>query len=85
MWWAPWRTTRPWLPRFFRGTDEWHNRSVAVVVPFLGTFILFVGPFDRSGDEHLNAWSSVGGWEGRNVEDCPVCIEMRSDPWTLLR
>jgi sterol desaturase/sphingolipid hydroxylase (fatty acid hydroxylase superfamily) len=44
MWWAPWGVTRPWLPRVFRGSNEWCSRSVAVVLPFLGAFIWFWEP-----------------------------------------
>lgn len=64
MWWAPWKTTRPWMPAAFRGSDEWGNRSIAVTVPALGTFILFVGRFDRSNpvvvhEEDGTYWAEV--------------------------
>lgn len=44
MWWYPWTVTRPWLPKIWRGGDEWCNDSACVKVPFLGAFILFWRP-----------------------------------------
>lgn len=41
MWWAPWGTTRWWLPRWFMGGDEWCNVPLCVNVPPLGCFIFF--------------------------------------------
>lgn len=43
MWWFPWRITSPWRPAVFRGSDEWCNPSVAVVVPPFGCLIAFYG------------------------------------------
>ena len=43
-WWYPWGVTRPWLPRAFRGGDEWCNDSVALVLPPLGGICVFWRP-----------------------------------------
>lgn len=73
MYWKPTEVTRPWLPRFFRGGDEWHNASVAVVLPFLGCFIFFYEKdFNRDGEEHVHGQFG-GQWEGQIVEDCDEC------------
>ncbi len=42
-WWyhAPWNWARPWLPRTARGSDEWCNPTVWIVLPFmLGTVVI---------------------------------------------
>jgi hypothetical protein len=44
MWWSPAQLTCWWLPRIFRGTDEYCNPSIAAVIPPLGAFILFWKP-----------------------------------------
>lgn len=44
MWWPPATLTRWWLPRLFKGADEYCNPSVGVVVPPLGAFIVFWRP-----------------------------------------
>lgn len=41
MWWAPWKTTRPWRLWVWTGANEWCQRSVCLDLPFLGTFIVF--------------------------------------------
>lgn len=85
MWWAPWKVTRPWLPRVFRGGDEWHNASIAVVIPPLGCFIWFYEPgFSRDGEEHVYALGADGS-EGRIVEGCATCSEFVQfvDAWHL--
>lgn len=41
MWWNPFSVTLPWLPRIGRGCDENCNRSVWIIVPFLGQFTYF--------------------------------------------
>lgn len=78
MWWNPWSgVTDPWKPRFFRGCDEWHNKSVAVVLPFMGCFIFFwERDFSREGDEHVYARCGVNGWEGAIVDKCVICDEI---------
>ena len=83
LWWSPRLVTQPWRPRVFRGCDEWHNPSWAIVLPFLGCFIVFVGrEFGRPvGGEHL--WAFVdGGWEGEFVDDCAICGEIKADATT---
>lgn len=44
MWWFPWSVTRPWLPRVFRGGDEWCNDSLGFVLPPAGALIVFWRP-----------------------------------------
>lgn len=74
MYWAPWGVTRPWLPRIFRGGDEWHNASIAIVLPFLGCFIFFYEKdFSRDGEEHVHGHFG-GKWEGRIVKECDECL-----------
>lgn len=80
MYWAPWTVTRPWLPRVGRGCDEWHNKSVLLILPFLGAFIFFwERDFNRDGEEHLYAWCLSCGWEGAYHIDCDICNEIRVD------
>ena len=43
-WWAPWGVTDFWLPRAFRGSNEWCDDSVAFVVPPLGCLVVFWRP-----------------------------------------
>jgi hypothetical protein len=40
-WWLPWGVTRPWLPRWFYGADEWCNPSVCLVIPPFGCLVIF--------------------------------------------
>lgn len=79
IWWPPWTTLQPWKPAVFRGADEWHNRSVAVKVPLLGTFIFFHGSVSREGEEHLYGYNPKEGLLGRDVPGCPVCAEVLED------
>ncbi len=37
-WWPPTQLTRPWLPRVWRGDDEYGNPAVSIVIPPLGAF-----------------------------------------------
>lgn len=77
--WPPWSVTRPWLPRAFRGGDEWHNPSWALILPFLGAFIWFRLDWPRvDGGQHLYA-RFMGAWEGVDQPGCLVCAEVRSD------
>lgn len=41
--WKHSEITRPWMPRIFRGGDEFCNPSLAFVVPPFGCFIVFYG------------------------------------------
>lgn len=77
MYWAPWGVTEPWKPRGWKGCDEHHNTAVSVVLPFLGAFHWFYGPFDPSGEEHLSGYSPEEGWTGRDVEGCRICQEVK--------
>ena len=43
-WRFPWGVTDWWLPRTFRGGDEWCNDSACAVIPPLGCFVLFWHP-----------------------------------------
>lgn len=71
MWWSPLGTTRWWVPRVFRGCDEWCNPSLGVVVPPLGTFIVFYGRrFSRYGPSHD---------EVLRPETCELCSELAAD------
>lgn len=80
MWCPPWVTTRPWLPRCFQGSDEYHNYSWAVILPFLGCFILFRKRYPTvEGTEHVWAWNKVDGWSGLYVVGCPMCAEIYSE------
>lgn len=42
--WWPWSTTRPWLPRYFNGSDENCNLSACFVLPMLGCVVIFWQP-----------------------------------------
>ena len=41
MWWAPWGLTSPFMPRVWRGGDEYDNPSICLTLPCLGAFIFF--------------------------------------------
>lgn len=43
-WWPPWGVTDWWLPRMWRGNDEWCNLPLCINIPPLGAFITFWGP-----------------------------------------
>lgn len=43
-WWPPWGVTDWWLPRMWRGNDEWCNIPLCINIPPLGAFITFWGP-----------------------------------------
>lgn len=83
MWWPPWQCTDPWRFHAFRGGDEWHNPSWALIVPLLGGFILFRMRYRRDHlREHLNLWTRDDGWEGLYVIGCPICAEIyHCDPF----
>ena len=79
----PWKLTRwgflpEYLFRLNRGCDEWHNQSRFVVIPLLGELVVFVGPFDRTGPEHLFAYGPEG-WAGHHKPGCPTCEEIVDD------
>lgn len=79
MYWTPWSVSRPWLPRANSGTDEWHNRSVYVILPFLGGLAFFwERDFDQTGEEHIASYFD-GAWEGHYDITCGICNEIRSD------
>lgn len=40
---APWALTEWWKPSVFRGTDEYWNPSVMVILPPLGGVVFFYG------------------------------------------
>ncbi|WP_068922212.1 hypothetical protein [Planobispora rosea] len=44
LWWPPTRLTHWWLPRAFRGADEYCNPSIAVIIPPLGAVVWFWRP-----------------------------------------
>lgn len=43
-WWFPWRITRWWLPKIWRGGDEWCNVPLCFTVPPLGVLLIFHQP-----------------------------------------
>lgn len=53
-WWSPWSVYRPWLPRMWRGTDEWHNPALSVVVPFCGAFHVWFSDYRDGSDGHYD-------------------------------
>lgn len=72
-WWAPWKLTRPWLPRAWRGTDEWHNPAVSVVIPPLGAFHVWFDTWRDDTDGHFSLEPQM------DAPDCPVCQAIRDD------
>jgi hypothetical protein len=72
-WWAPWKVTRPWLPRVWRATDEWHNPAISVVLPFLGAFHAWFRNWQDDTDGHFSLSPVM------DAPDCPECIAMASD------
>jgi hypothetical protein len=62
MWWAPWKVTRPWLPRFsWHGSDEFCNDSVSLILPFAGALIVFWR-------RHLRTMPCGHCWDGMDAE-----------------
>lgn len=43
-WWFPWNVTYPWLPRIWKGGDEWCNEPLCFTIPPLGCFLFFWRP-----------------------------------------
>lgn len=79
-WYSPWSVTRPWLPRFITGCDEWHNLSAGVNIPFMGMVLLFRMRFRcTEGYEHLHMWTAENGWEGLEVLGCTVCRDIMTN------
>lgn len=62
MWWAPWSLTRPWLPRAWRGGDEWCNPAVSLVVPPLGAVHWFWRGRTRV-MPCAECWHQMGPWQ----------------------
>lgn len=84
MWCWPWDLTRPWLPRWIRGTDEWHNASGGIIIPFVGAVIVYRMRYRRD-DPAQHIWAvqrvelGVGRalrWEGLRVRECAFCDEI---------
>ena len=69
-WWAPWTLTRPWLPRVWRGSDQWHNPAVSAVLPLLGAVHVWFATWQDDTDRHHTLAPVM------DVPDCPVCITM---------
>lgn len=76
----PWYLTRPWIPRAFRGCDEFHNPSWSLIFPFaLGGVDVWRMRYPRTpGAEHLHG-RFMGVWEGLDVQGCPICVEIKAD------
>ena len=56
------------------GGDEFHNRSVYVVIPLVGSVVLFYERRQNTGPEHL--YGRINGeLEGFVDGDCAVCAE----------
>ena len=75
----PWHLTRfgfVW-PLIGSGGDEFHNRSVWVIVPMVGWFVIFTGPIVRD-VEHFHGYGPDGPI-GKFVSGCPDCLELVDD------
>lgn len=55
------------------GGDEFHNRSLYVIVPLVGMAVLFYERHQNTGPEHLYACVN-GEIEGFYDENCAECI-----------
>ena len=73
----PWWVTRwGWRwPLWYRGTDEFHNPSITLIVPMVGLFVVFPGRLNRSGGEHVFGYGPEGLF-GAVVEGCDLCDEI---------
>ena len=70
-WWAPWKVTRPWLPRAWLGTDEYHNPAVSVVLPLLGAFHVWFRNWRDDTGGHYSLSPEM------DAPNCPVCLHHR--------
>lgn len=70
-WWAPHTLVAPWRPRVWMGTDEWHNPSVSVTVPFLGAFHWWFTDWRDDTDGHYTPAAAP---------DCRTCQNLFADP-----
>jgi len=79
-----WRLTRWGFVRplgSLRACDEFHNRSVYVVVPVVGELVLFWEPRltpQEPGNEHVYGFVA-GEWLGTIHPDCRLCDEFTTD------
>ncbi len=77
-WIGPWATTR-WgflsqtmWPR--RGCDEYHNKSIYLIVPLLGEFCVF---YERDLNDTIHLYGMIGDEpQGPIFPDCDICVEM---------
>jgi hypothetical protein len=63
MWWPPWRVSRPWWFKLWRGGDEWCNDSVALAMPLLGALIVFWRPGPKRAMPCGECWGGMSGEE----------------------
>lgn len=70
----PWSVTRPWLPRVFRGSDEYCNDSIGVIGPLVGMLVVFWRP---------------GRLRTESDGPCASCLAAdevaRAEGWTVVR
>jgi hypothetical protein len=78
MWWFPWGVTRPWLPRVFKGGDEWCNDSVGFVVPPLGALIVFCRPGPLRTMPCSEDWEAMDNWQRADYAPCGVYWDGRN-------
>lgn len=72
-WWAPWKVARPWLPRGWLGSDEWHNPAVSVALPFLGAFHVWFRNWQDDTDGHHSLAPQM------SAPECEVCQHFLAD------
>jgi hypothetical protein len=68
LWWCWSGTTRPWLPRWFHGGDEWCNVPFCVVIPPFGCFLFFWRQMRTMPCEE--EWAHMGDFERADYSPC---------------
>ena len=69
-WWFPWGVTDWWLPRVWRGADEWCNDSACVNIPPLGAFVLLWHPGRLRTMPCMADWSILSDEEKADYQIC---------------
>lgn len=65
-------------PPVFRGCDEFHNKTICVLIPMVGAFTIWEHDSNFDGPEHLHA--AVGSETFGVIEDgCDICTEILTD------
>lgn len=74
-WYFPWAWDGSEYTKIHKASDEWHNKSSLINLPFLGCFCWFTTWNGRKGKEHLYAYQDDKFW-GFIDPDCEICQDI---------